>query len=380
MNEHSDKHTDDDLDRAIRALIERAGSDAPTGDHRIDPVGVAEHPVRSRWLVPAAAALLALGVASVVTFRHSGSKTVDPSVLPSVAAYTTTVNSAAPAVREPDAVTQASTTPATDAVTTQTAAGNATAPLAAPLDLGSSGPDVVHLQERLAELSFTPGPADGIYTTQTEHAVWAFKTLVLQIPLDQLTALVTNDVWETMQQSHDIIPRRTFGANTTHIEIYLPQQVLAVFTGDHPTLIAHISSGTGQQYCETINVDTDQNGDPLGTPTQESVCALATTPPGVFRISHSVAGDRTTPIGNMRNPVYFNYGIAIAGNNNVPAAPASHGGVRVDQTIATLLPGLVHTGDAVYVWGDDGRQPENHTKAESLPSFQHLDTTTTTTT
>lgn len=248
-------------------------------------------------------------------------------------------------------------------------------PLASVLNLGDTGVDVARLQERLAELFFVPGPADGVYSKQTEQAVWAYKSLILQIPPDQLTAEVTNEMWQTMQQPLVILPRRNLGTHTTHIEIYLPQQVLAVFTDDRPTLIAHISSGTERQYCETVTFDTDQKGVPLDTPIQKAVCSRAITPPGLFKISRNLEGKRITPLGTMTNPIYFNYGIAIAGDDNVPALPASRGGVRVNQTVAAQLPGLVHIGDTVYVWGNDGREPEDHTKAESLPSFQYPDPT-----
>jgi hypothetical protein len=47
----------------------------------------------------------------------------------------------------------------------------------------------------------------------------------------------------------------------------------------------------------------------------------------------------------------------------------SHGAVRVNDTVAAELLSLVGVGDVVYVWGEDGRQPEQYTRVESLPSF-----------
>ena len=250
--------------------------------------------------------------------------------------------------------------------------------LTSPIVRGDSGPAVARLQERLDELHFLPGPVDGSFGPETEQAVWAFKTLVLRMRLADVSSEVTQEVWAIMEQPVTITPRRTLGEGTTHVEIYLPEQVLAVFTDDRPVMIAHISSGTGQDYCETIAYDTDDNGAPLETPGTKSVCATASTPPGVFQINRSLDGHRVTPIGAMTNPLYFNYGIAIAGADNVPLNPASHGEVRINQTVATVLPSLVHLGDTVYVWGQDGRDPEDYTKEESLPSFQHPDPTATT--
>jgi hypothetical protein len=82
----------------------------------------------------------------------------------------------------------------------------------------------------------------------------------------------------------------------------------------------------------------------------------------------------------MFNPVYFNYGIAIHGAINVPLEPASHGCVRINMTLAKTFPDLVKKGDNVYVWAQDGKQPEQYSKNESLPSFNQPDPNATTTT
>ena len=82
----------------------------------------------------------------------------------------------------------------------------------------------------------------------------------------------------------------------------------------------------------------------------------------------------------MKNPWYFNYGIAIHGAQNVPTHPASHGCVRMSNSLADVFPTLVEKGNAVYVWGYDGREPEGYTKNEMLPSFNRPDPNATTTT
>jgi len=84
----------------------------------------------------------------------------------------------------------------------------------------------------------------------------------------------------------------------------------------------------------------------------------------------------------MDNPVYFNYGIAMHGAENVPKEPASHGCVRMNKKISETFPQLVKVGDKVYVWGQDGKQPEDYTRNESLPSFnrEEVDPNATTTT
>jgi hypothetical protein len=100
----------------------------------------------------------------------------------------------------------------------------------------------------------------------------------------------------------------------------------------------------------------------------------------VFRLQRYHEGKRVSPLGGMKNPWYFNYGIAIHGAENVPDHPASHGCVRISNALADVFPTLVSRGDGVYVWGYDGREPEGYSEREMLPSFNREDPTRTTTT
>ncbi|CAN0511306.1 unnamed protein product, partial [Phaeothamnion confervicola] len=104
------------------------------------------------------------------------------------------------------------------------------------------------------------------------------------------------------------------------------------------------------------------------------------TPGGVFRFTRRYEGNRVGPLGGMWNPVYFNYGIAVHGAKNVPDTPASHGCIRIPMFIADYFPDLVKNRDLVYVWGFNGKEPENNTKNDSLPSFNRADPNATTTT
>lgn len=47
------------------------------------------------------------------------------------------------------------------------------------LSIGSSGPDVVSLQDRLAKAGFDPGPVDGMYGPKTQAAVEAFQNDII---------------------------------------------------------------------------------------------------------------------------------------------------------------------------------------------------------
>lgn len=273
-----------------------------------------------------------------------------------------------------------------DPVVIQTVPAVTKTNLAATIGFGSAGPDVKLVQQRLTDLAFAPGPVDGQFGAGTQQAVWAFEKLVLKTPREQATGRVTNEMWQIMQDALTISPRRTTGGGSTHMEVYLPEQVAAVFTDDLPVLITHISSGeenpdrTPKKWCETVTYDTDENGNKLDEPVEKAVCALAKTPGGVFRFTRRYEGKRVGPLGGMMNPVYFNYGIAIHGADNVPLHPASHGCVRINQNIASYFQSLVSKGDRVYVWGEDGKQPEEYTEDEAKPSFNYRDPDATTTT
>jgi L,D-transpeptidase catalytic domain/Putative peptidoglycan binding domain len=251
---------------------------------------------------------------------------------------------------------------------------------------GMYGDDVKAVQTRLTELGFAPGVADGAFGDQTKQAVWAFEKLVLRTPSSQATGRVTNDTWQRMQDPIVIQPRRS--GPGTHVEIYLPEQVAAVFTDNKPTLVIHISSGTAMtpdrtpenSWCETVRLDTDANGNPLDPPQEKAVCGVSYTPGGVFRFYKAVKGDRVGALGRMFNPIYFNYGIAMHGAQNVPLTPASHGCIRMNQRISDTFQDYVHVRDIVYVWGQDGKEPEQYTKRQSTPVFNYPDPSATTTT
>lgn len=163
------------------------------------------------------------------------------------------------------------------------------------------------------------------------------------------------------------------------MEIYLDLQVGIVFTNDAPVMITHISSGTGKTWCGQVTVDIDENGAPLPERVQKNVCSVARTPGGVFEFSRRYEGNRQGLLGGMYNPVYFNFGLAVYGSQNVPAVPSSHGGVRIPMHIAEYFPTLVGSGDQVYVW-DGVKEPEQQSKEDMVPSFSYPNPESATTT
>jgi lipoprotein-anchoring transpeptidase ErfK/SrfK len=250
---------------------------------------------------------------------------------------------------------------------------------------GNFGDDVAKVQQRLTDLAFAPGPVDGAFGSGTEQAVWAFEKLVMRLPRSQATGRVTPEMWSLMQDKIEILPRRS-EPGRTHMEVYLPEQVAVVFKDNKPVLITHISSGklnpdgTPEVWCQLLKYDTDSKGNKVDPPVERDECGNSYTPGGVFKFYRRYDGKRVGALGGMTNPVYFNYGIAVHGADNVPLEPASHGCLRINQSIAQYFPSLVENGDRVYVWGHDGKEPEQYSKREATPIFNYANPNSTSTT
>jgi peptidoglycan hydrolase-like protein with peptidoglycan-binding domain len=275
--------------------------------------------------------------------------------------------------------TATTTTPATTVAPTTTSPTTTTNPnapthLANPLARGSSGTEVERLQERLDQLGFFVGPIDGQFGGLTEAAVWAFEKLVLQTPRSSATGVVTDELWQLMQQPIRVEPRRKHAdgaATVNHTEIYLPEQVVAIFVDDRPVLISHMSSGDGQEWREVVTIDPGEYGNENGTePLVRGEIGYSVTPGGVFEYDRMITGRRQSALGGMYNPAYFNYGIAIHGALNVPLHPASHGCIRLPMKAGEAFQQHIAIGDQVFVW-DGVKEPEEY--GAQLPVFNRID-------
>ncbi len=269
-------------------------------------------------------------------------------------------------------VSTASLVSTTAVSTTTTSTTVPRVPLERELTSGMSGDDVVMVQKRLAQIGFDPGEPDGHFGSLTTHAVWAFEKLVMGVPRWKATGTVTPALWEKIQDPITITPRRPRNDGSNHVEIYLPEQVMAVFHNNQAVLVAHVSTGQringangfsieeSYEYREVIVIDTDNDGKPLEKPVEKPVVGLAYTPPGVFKAHWRVSGERKGPLGTMFNPIYINQGIAIHGASQVPLYPASHGCIRVSQYLGERieLERLIDIGNAVLIW-DGVKEPED---------------------
>lgn len=186
------------------------------------------------------------------------------------------------------------------------------------MEWGDEGPAVAELQQRLQELRFWVGPADGDFGWLTEQAVYAFQK-ANEIGID---GRVGPETREALASPVELSPRSEEGRV---IEIDKARQLIYAVSDGDLEWVFHTSTGTEQPY---------QHPD--------GFTAMADTPPGRHTVYYQVDGWQDGRLGPMYRPKYFHHdGIALHGYHAVPPDPASHGCARVSF-------------DAIdYIWADD---------------------------
>jgi peptidoglycan hydrolase-like protein with peptidoglycan-binding domain len=180
---------------------------------------------------------------------------------------------------------------------------------------GAKGSYVRSVQNRLNQLHYYAGPADGVYGQDTAEAVWAFKE-AQGLPMNAST-----NTYVSSKFRHDLInpkaPKVLVPKGPkTRVEINQSDELLVFYRNGKVKLILHVSSGGGYYYpCP---------GDASAT------CGPAITPDGNYTALSFDPGWVTVPLGTMYNPVFFiGTAYAIHGDIPVPWYPASHGCVRI---------------------------------------------------
>jgi lipoprotein-anchoring transpeptidase ErfK/SrfK len=231
--------------------------------------------------------------------------------------------------------------PETVAPTTTLAANvEIVGPAAAPLQaVGTAdGEATAAIQQRLLDLGFWNGGADGDYGLTTRQAVMAFQKY-LGLPatgkVDEATAAFMSNVTE-----------RARGAADTGdlIEVDKNRQLLFVIRGGKTLWTFNTSTGNGQPYEEE-----DQN-----TP-GEIQRGVSITPNGLWKVNRErPEGWWEGDLGQIYRPKYFRGGVAVHGSNSIPEYPASHGCVRVSVPAMDFIwaADLMPMRTVVWVHGD----------------------------
>jgi lipoprotein-anchoring transpeptidase ErfK/SrfK len=228
-------------------------------------------------------------------------------------------------VKKTTTTTESTTT--TEAPTT-TAPATTAKPAPAGFGQGARSPAVQAFEAKLAELHYDVGKVDGYFDSMTSHAVLAFQ----KVHGMGRTSRATDDVVARIMSAGQVAPMMG-GGGATRVEIDIKRQVLFLWKGGGLYRILDVSTGSGKRYCV------------------DGSCATAVTPGGSFRVTRRISGWRTSRLGRLYNPLYFNGGIAIHGSGSVPAYPASHGCVRITMAAAGWFPSQVPNGTPVYVLG-----------------------------
>lgn len=178
--------------------------------------------------------------------------------------------------------------------TTTTAAPTTTTAPVRELRVGDTGDDVRELEADLDELGYWPGPVEGTFDTDTEHAVVALEKAA-ELPRDGVV-----DVAVHAALAGRVLPvvERTSGR---HVEVQLAQQLVVVV----------------QDGVVLTVLDTSTGSRPGSTPT------------GRWSITREIDALRRSPLGLLYRPKYFVRGVALHGYTSVPPTAASHGCVRL---------------------------------------------------
>ncbi len=195
------------------------------------------------------------------------------------------------------------------------------------LQVGSEGPAVLALEQKLALLHFYVGQVDEGFDGDTRDAVLAFQKVS---GMDR-TGRATDDVVAALQALTTPPPPMVPAGGPNRVEVDLERQVLFLFQANTLNTILNVSTGSNERFCS------------------EGWCRKAVTPPGSFTVYEKRFGWETGPLGSLYNPQYFNGAIAIHGSRSVPAYPASHGCVRISMSAAEWFPDRLTIGMPVYV-------------------------------
>jgi peptidoglycan hydrolase-like protein with peptidoglycan-binding domain len=260
---------------------------------------------RHASILALAGAVAAVSAAVLVTVvPQVGAEGAGPTTTTTVASTTTT---------------QAPTTTSIVPTTTAPPATTTTAP-PPPADEGSlepgdSGPAVLALQQRLTDLGFWLGEADGDYGRTTQQAVMAFQK-ANGLGRDGKAGPATQAALATAS-------RPTPTSTVDGIEIDLDRQLLLVVQGGEVQLAFNTSTGT----------------------------ASTPTPRGEFAVDREIDGVRRAPLGDLYRPKYFHGGVAVHGSPSIPGYPASHGCARVSNPAMDHLwaSGVLEVGTPVRV-------------------------------
>lgn len=196
------------------------------------------------------------------------------------------------------------------------------------LKVGSKGPEVSALEQRLSDLKYLVGKVDGSFDGNTRHGLIAFQKV------EGLGRSGVGDAPTMARLATASTPAPKYSSPANHLEVDIPQQTVYVVRGGAVSAILPTSTGTNKNF------------------TADGWTRRAITPNGRFTITRKINGMRISPLGELYKPSYFNGGIAFHGSPSVPTSPASHGCVRLPMGFADwFFNEAAPIGQVVFVHG-----------------------------
>jgi peptidoglycan hydrolase-like protein with peptidoglycan-binding domain len=176
------------------------------------------------------------------------------------------------------------------------------------LKVGAKGAAVTALQQRLTDLGYWNGKADGKFGGVTQQAVFAIQKAA-GIGRDGTVGPKTRKALDD-----GVRPKAKSKAGTGRlVEINLKRQLLMFVEDGAVVATLNTSTGSNEHY--------EYKGQTY----------LADTPTGHFKVGRQIDGVRHGPLGDLFRPKYFNGGIAMHGSASIPPYAASHGCARLSN-------------------------------------------------
>jgi N-acetylmuramoyl-L-alanine amidase len=220
-------------------------------------------------------------------------------------------------------------------------------PGAPPIRIVQSTPEVLAMEQKLSSLGYLVGAVDGISDGATKHGLTAFQKV------EGLSRTGVADGSTLARLNTASRPTPAFTDPPDHLEVDIPRQVVFVVRGGSVLATLPTATGTNKKF------------------TAQGYTRRAVTPNGRFAVYFKRQGWRTSPLGMLYRPAYFNGGIAFHGAKSVPAYEASHGCVRLPMQFADWFADHASpVGEVVYVYGGpagDNPQPALETP-DSAPA------------
>jgi hypothetical protein len=176
-------------------------------------------------------------------------------------------------------------------------------------------------EQRLADLSYRPGPVDGVKDKYTKSAVIAFEEWE-NLPRD---GVIGTAVWTRLQTAKRPTPTQTSPGTNPWIEVNKTKQLLLYCKDGAVVATLHVSTGSASVGMES--------------------------PSGTWPILRKYAGSTSD---GMYWPIYYwdqgSPNLAIHGYPNVPTYAASHGCVRTETWDQDYLYPLISVGMYLYIY------------------------------